>query len=326
VITIVGNAKNAGKTTVLNTLISAYRTQNIAITSIGLDGEDLDQITRLPKPKIDVFPGMLVATAKETLRQSSADYDVIETLDIPSAMGPIVIVLIRKSGQMLCAGPSSIHELKRLIRYLKLLGVSKIFVDGAFSRQQLSRLGDATILCIGASLSPDLKQVMYKAKQIIEKFSLPGVPVKWANNPCDGPICAINEQGVHKPLPFHTTISFEADYLNAIPTDALAIHIPGAVTDSFVQAWLKKPLLFTIPWIIQSPAHLLCSERNIERLRRVSQSIFCMYPIRLVAICYNPFVPHGQLVDDDTFYQELKSITDLPVFNVVSRKGELHHE
>ncbi|MBA7549071.1 hypothetical protein ES705_41544 [subsurface metagenome] len=54
VLGILGTAKNTGKTTTTSTLLKIANNRNLSvgITSIGYDGEDVDNITGLPKPRI----------------------------------------------------------------------------------------------------------------------------------------------------------------------------------------------------------------------------------------------------------------------------------
>ena len=61
---IAGTAKNTGKTTTTNAILACLRKRGIAVflTSIGYDGENLDNVTGLPKPKIPVEPGDIIAT------------------------------------------------------------------------------------------------------------------------------------------------------------------------------------------------------------------------------------------------------------------------
>ena len=68
-ISIIGLAKNAGKTVTLNYLIEeAYKINiKIGITSTGRDGENTDLVTETQKPSIEVTEGMYVATAKKHL-------------------------------------------------------------------------------------------------------------------------------------------------------------------------------------------------------------------------------------------------------------------
>ena len=64
---IAGIEKNAGKTTVLNYLLQNSRKKVEAITSIGYDGEEIDQVTATDKPRIYVSRGTLVATARDLI-------------------------------------------------------------------------------------------------------------------------------------------------------------------------------------------------------------------------------------------------------------------
>jgi len=48
---ITGIEKNAGKTTVLNYLLQNSSDKVEAITSIGYDGEEIDQVTATDKPR-----------------------------------------------------------------------------------------------------------------------------------------------------------------------------------------------------------------------------------------------------------------------------------
>jgi len=60
---IVGMCKNAGKTTVLNWILSeVQRGKCMALTSIGRDGESTDVVTGTEKPSIFVPSGTLIAT------------------------------------------------------------------------------------------------------------------------------------------------------------------------------------------------------------------------------------------------------------------------
>ena len=88
-VSIIGLAKNAGKTVTLNYLIEEAINLNIktGITSTGRDGENTDLITKTQKPAISVTEGMYVATAKKTLMLSNAKAEILETTGISTAMG-----------------------------------------------------------------------------------------------------------------------------------------------------------------------------------------------------------------------------------------------
>jgi len=66
---IVGMCKNAGKTTMLNWMLTGGHLRGtLGLTSIGRDGESTDVVTGTEKPGIFVKEGTLIATAKDMLR------------------------------------------------------------------------------------------------------------------------------------------------------------------------------------------------------------------------------------------------------------------
>ncbi len=76
---LAGTAKNTGKTTTTAAIIQELRMRDIKfyLTSIGYDGENIDNITGLPKPKLRVKTGDIVATAEKCLLTSTAALQVL---------------------------------------------------------------------------------------------------------------------------------------------------------------------------------------------------------------------------------------------------------
>ena len=76
---IAGTAKNTGKTTVTAAIMDELRRRGVPfyLTSIGYDGENLDNVTGLPKPKLPVQVGDIVATAEKCLLASTARFETL---------------------------------------------------------------------------------------------------------------------------------------------------------------------------------------------------------------------------------------------------------
>ena len=66
-LSLIGLSKNVGKTTTTNHLLKTlvgekyYRSDELALTSLGLDGEATDALTGLPKPRYIPQAGMLLS-------------------------------------------------------------------------------------------------------------------------------------------------------------------------------------------------------------------------------------------------------------------------
>ena len=65
-IAIVGCSKNSGKTTTLNMVLrdDLPGEPHIGLFSIGIDGEETDFWLGVPKPRVTVRPGWLVASSR----------------------------------------------------------------------------------------------------------------------------------------------------------------------------------------------------------------------------------------------------------------------
>jgi len=98
--------------------LSQLKDQSVGITSIGLDGEKIDQVTYMEKPRIHTKAGDIVATAEKTLEAFEASYEVVGQTDIRTSIGNIVIVKITIAGNALIAGSSTVSGMKRTIEIL----------------------------------------------------------------------------------------------------------------------------------------------------------------------------------------------------------------
>ena len=116
VLSLIGISKNAGKTTVMNHLIRYWTDKALCITSIGLDGEAFDTIAHHEKPRITLYPGMYIVTANDCLKVSTASIRILEETNIRTPMGKIIIGIVEKKGLVLIAGPSTKHEMKKVLQ------------------------------------------------------------------------------------------------------------------------------------------------------------------------------------------------------------------
>ena len=78
-LSVVGMAKNVGKTVCLRALLNHYaapdKASQIAVTSIGMDGESTDSLLKTAKPELNFYPGMWVQTSERhyALRRLTAE-------------------------------------------------------------------------------------------------------------------------------------------------------------------------------------------------------------------------------------------------------------
>lgn len=175
---IAGTAKNTGKTTTTAAILSELYNQKISVglTSIGYDGEEIDNITRLPKPRLFVKKDTVVATAKKCLQAGSAGYDILEVTDILTPLGKVCIVKITAEGMVVIAGPNKGTQLNYIkYRMINDLKCKVVLVDGALNRLAPMTETDGIIIATGASRTTNIDDLVDETKALAELFNLPAV-------------------------------------------------------------------------------------------------------------------------------------------------------
>ena len=173
---IVGMCKNAGKTTMLNWLLTGGHLRGtLGLTSIGRDGESTDVVTGTEKPGIFVREGTLIATAKDMLRLGDVTKEILMTTGIPTPLGEVVILRARSAGYVQLAGPSITTQLRSVSESFFALGAEKSVIDGALGRKSLGAraVADGVILCTGASYNASMEKVIADTVHIYRLMNLP---------------------------------------------------------------------------------------------------------------------------------------------------------
>ena len=314
IISIVGNAKNAGKTTVMNSYLN-YLTEPIAITSIGLDGEEIDQVTFMNKPQIYVKPGYIIATAEDTLKNFTCEYEIIKRTKLSTSIGMVVIVEAKSIGKVLVAGPAKVSDMEILINELKQMPISKILIDGAFSRHVFARLSQATLLVIGANKSRDMNIVVNSAKLLVKKLMLEANPYK---DICfRQKITFVDENDKVNEWEHSSIIGKVNDFFDIDFNNIKAVYFPKALTNSFLEKLIRERNKYKFDIILDSPTSVQINDNLLEKMFKLENKFFVENPINLVAVFYNPYSPAGYEFNDNDFKQCLSEVTNYDVVNVL---------
>ena len=176
-ISIVGMAKNAGKTTALNYLIEEAIDEGIVlgITSTGRDGETQDLVTGTEKPRVYLEEGMLAAVPSLLYEMADAGLEVIRKTKYSTAIGELLICRVREAGYVQIAGPVINAEQKLLCDDMLELGCELVLIDGAIDRKTIASpdTSDAIILSTGAVLSRTMSKVVEETAHIVNLYRTP---------------------------------------------------------------------------------------------------------------------------------------------------------
>lgn len=287
---IVGMCKNAGKTTMLNWMLSNMDNRILGLTSIGRDGESTDVVTGTEKPGIFVQEGTLIATASDMLRLGDVTKEILMTTGIPTPLGEVVIMRARSAGHVQLAGPSITTQLQEVSRAFFELGAEQSIIDGALGRKSLGArtVAEGVVLCTGASYHMSMEKVVADTAYIYRLMNIP----KAENIP------AIGE-------------SLEVDF----KANGEAF-IGGALTDTMVLPLLKSGVLRKGRLVVRDPSKILLTPDTLDKLEVREVKLQTEQAAKTLCVTVNPFSAYGWHFDKDVFMAKMKEAIDAPVINV----------
>ena len=336
---IIGTEKNAGKTTVLNHLLATDRRPGQAITSIGYDGEDIDQVTGTDKPVIYVGRGTLVATASDLIGQCDFTRELVRFTSLYTPLGEVVILRALSDGYAQIAGPSTTGQMTLLTRMLQQEKAGRIIIDGAAARRSTAAVvtADGCILATGASFSADLEKIIEHTAHIAALLTLPaakGLPdaVKQAYHKAeDLSLVDIGAEQVTDCMLVSandciiaTTSSLEdgtAELITAYSQQPLSVYFTGAVTTRLAQKLLERSREFrNLKLIAADGTRFLFSAAQLNELKRRGVKLLVVKPVNLLAVTVNPWSPEGFCLDSMALRARLKTVLSVEVFDIMADK------
>ena len=313
-ISVIGMCKNAGKTTVLNSLIAECEAQGeiLGLTSIGRDGERSDLVTNTKKPEIFVREGAVIATAEGLLGEGDISREILAATGIPSPMGEITVVRARSSGYVQLGGASMTLQQRGIRDLLLGFGCTRVFIDGAISRKTLGdpALADGVILASGASYDPDIRVTVADTAYFARLFGLPVY-----RGPAPGGARYTLVRGGER---------YSREDLNELIPElkkgADALIMLGAVTDSTAKELINSAkLLKDARLVAEDASKLLLKSNGFEKLSRFTRGFEVMRGTKLLAVTVNPFSAYGMHYDREEFFEGVRSAlcgSGVPVIDV----------
>ena len=324
-VSIVGMAKNAGKTTALNYLIEEAIDEGVAlgVTSTGRDGESQDLVTGTEKPRVYLDEDMLVAVPSLLFDIADAGLEVLKKTKYSTAIGELLICRVREAGYVQVAGPVINAEQKLLCEDMLNLGCDLILIDGAIDRKTIASpdTSDAIILSTGAVLSRKLKNVVDETAHVVNLYRSPELapgPVRDAieKNSFEEKIMLVTESGEVRKLDLLTGLGAASEINGSIDEDTAYIYIPGAFTTSVISD-ISLRNLKQVQFVLKDPTKIFVSAMDWSRYRKKGFRLSVLKNIEIAAITVNPWAPAGYTFDNRFLLEEMqKAIPDIPVVDV----------
>jgi hypothetical protein len=324
-LSIVGMAKNAGKTTALNFLIEEAMDEGIVlgITSTGRDGETQDLVTGTEKPRVYLDQGTLVSVPSQLFGLADAGLEILRRTKYSTAIGELLICKVQDAGYVQIAGPVINAETKKLCQDMFGLGCDLVMIDGAIDRKTIAspETSDAIILATGAVLSRSMKKVVEETAHVVHLYGLPEFDendkvTEFIRQDNYEHIIAFNDKGEGKVLDLVTGLGAARYIDDAIEEDTRYIFIPGAFTNSVVADITNKHLK-QVEFILKDPTKIFVNIMDWGQLRKRGFKVKVLKNIEIAAITVNPWSPQGYTFDSDVLIEEMrKLIPDMPIIDV----------
>jgi len=324
IISIIGLAKNVSKTTTLNYIIKNLEGYRLGLTSIGRDGEKYDVITQLPKPRIFIKMGTIVATAKQSFEASEVKMEILKKTEFNTPLGEILILKALSDGLIELAGPSINKYLQEICLDLKKLGCDLILIDGAFDRRSYATpiISDATILSTGASVSEDMQNVINLTVHTIELLNLESEvdqqTIEIAQEILKkSKVGIIDNKNSIKLLDVLTPLDSARDIANILDENSKYIVIKGALTDKSIEDLMNLTDKYKeITILVEDATKLFLSKKIKKKFQKKGGIIKVLNSIKVIAVTINPTSPLGYRFEKNTFLNLMKKNLNVPVFDL----------
>lgn len=318
-LSIVGLEKNTGKTVCLNYILKRLNElgTHVGVTSIGVDGEQVDSVFATAKPEVVLYEGTHFITSEQHYMKRQT-VSVLEYVDSHrTALGPLVTARVLVRGKALLSGAATTGILRTQIKQLGSMGVDLTIVDGALSRLSLASptVTEAMILATGAAVSANVKQLVSKTKFLHNLILLDEVDsdLRERLNVIPSGLWAVDDDGLPHDLGIASVFLIdrsEQDILRYGKT----LFASGAVSDRLLRILAAKEKGITL--IARDFTKLFITPEAYVEFTRRDGRLMVLQRSKLIAVTLNPTSPQGFLLDSASTCHALADALQTPVYDV----------
>ncbi|MBN1112953.1 MAG: hypothetical protein JXA53_08565 [Bacteroidales bacterium] len=320
-LSIIGLEKNTGKTECLNYVLSRLSDsgKTIALTSIGIDGENKDQVKQTHKPEIDVYQGMIFVTSELHYKSRKLVSEILDVSKQSTSLGRLVTAKAITTDKVMISGPANNAGLIDIISNMSNFGVDITIVDGALSRKSLASptVTEAIILATGAALSSNITQLVFKTKYVYDLIALSETENQTKEilfNIRDG-IWAIDNNNNITDLNISSVMMIER-VKDRLFEAGNRIYVSGAITDNFLNFLKNQKQIKETEIIVRDFTRIFAQPEVFYSYIKRGGKIKVLQKTKLVAITINPVSPDGYILNSEELKKALEEKLGLPVYDV----------
>ena len=325
---IVGLEKNTGKTECFNYVMQRLPLDKIrvAVSSIGIDGETTDQVTKTAKPEIFLREGVYFGTSEKHYLTKLLTSELLEISDENTSLGNIVIGKALTPGKLLLSGPSSTNGLRRWMNEMRKYDIDLTIIDGALSRLSLASpaVSESMILATGAAYSANINTLVQKTAFVVQMINLELTSQENYDTFIDinNGVWAIdfdadNDNDFGKRL---VDLKVASSLSININTDGLkkckTLYVSGALTDNFVNHIRQNKIFNETEIVVRDFTKIFLTPMTYNTFVNGKRKITVLQKSKLIAVCVNPTSPNGIVLDSEKLCKTLSEAINLPVYDL----------
>ena len=321
-LSIVGLEKNTGKTECLKYVLDRLPLQSkrVAVTSIGIDGETVDQVTRTQKPEIVLREGMYFGTSEMHYRQRRLVSELIDVSDESTSLGRVVTARALTGGKILLSGPSSASSLRRWMGEMQQrYGIDLVVIDGALSRMSSASpaVSQSMILATGAAYSANMATLVSKTAHVVDLVNLELTTREniAALMPLEKGLWFIDKDGNLNSLDAVTSLSKDIHFEGM--DNCTTLYVAGALVDGFLEKVRKNKSLKQVELVVRDFTKIFVTPQQFRLFLKAGGCIRVLQKSKLIAVTVNPTSPSGYVLDSDTLCGKLSEAIGLPVYDLM---------
>ena len=320
-LSIVGLQKNTGKTECLKYVLARLplEQKRVAVTSIGIDGETTDQVTRTQKPEIVLREGMYFGTSEAHYRQRRLVSELIDVSDESTSLGRVVTARALTQGKILLSGPSSTLGLQRWMHDMRRHKIDLAIVDGALSRLSLASpaVSQSMILATGAAYSINMSQLIQRTAFVVDLINLDltsGSNIALLT-PLESGMWWIDTDGQLHEMSMVTSLSQQVEFQGM--ENCSTLYVAGALVDAFLEKVRKNKNLKQVELVVRDFTKIFVTPQQLRLFEKMGGTIRVLQKSKLIAVTVNPTSPSGYVLDSDVLCDKLSQAINLPVYDLL---------
>ena len=321
-LSIVGLEKNTGKTVCLNYILHRMHEMciHVGVTSIGVDGEQVDAVFATAKPEIVLYEGTHFRTSEKHYLSRQLVSDLVGVDELRTAVGRLVAAKVRGQGKVLLSGAATTALLRGQIAQLQGLGSQVAIVDGALSRLSLASptVTEAMILATGAAVSPNLRILVSKTRFVYNLINLPEADSRVKENlqTIESGLWGIDSDGLPPDLGIASVFLLDK-HEGDIFRHGTTLFASGAVSDRLLKFLAARPNINDIVLIARDFTKLFITPEVYAEFTRRGGRLQVLQRSNLEAICFNPTSPQGYRLNSAEACRVLSDTLETPVYDVM---------